>query len=96
MGISATGTSHWSMTSLKASIAVVVGVIVLGFYMYGPPITPKLHAAAMDACNDHSGGNYRDFRLSWHVGVGPHWTCWDAGRPNQQAYDMGWWVSPVH
>jgi hypothetical protein len=95
MGISTTGSNRWSMSSFKTTLTVVLLLLGLGIYLYGPPFTPRLHAAAVRACNDHAGGNYRSYRLSWHVGVGPHWTCWDASRPSEQPVDMGWWVGPL-
>jgi hypothetical protein len=96
MGISATGSRGLSMTSIKSMFAV--GAVVVGgaFYLYGPPVTPTLRAAAASACNEHSGGNFRSFRLHWDVGTKPAWTCWDASRPDRQAVSLGWWVDPFH
>ena len=53
-----------------------------------------MHDAAVAKCNDYASGNYRSFRLSWTVGVRPHWTCWDASRPEEPEVSFGWWVNP--
>ncbi len=93
MGVSSTSPGSWNIHTVNRVVAAVVVFFALGFYLYGPPATPRLHEAAAVACNDYAGGNYRDYRLSWHVGASPHWTCWNARRPMMRAVDMGWTVS---
>ncbi|MGZ4469428.1 MAG: hypothetical protein ACXVXB_13175 [Nocardioidaceae bacterium] len=95
MPISKTATSTWSMKTLKTTILALVAVLAVAIYLFGPPTFPRLKNAAIQACNEHAGGNYRSYRLSWHVGVGPHWSCWDASKPTHPPVDMGWWVSPL-
>ena len=94
MGVSVTqqrGVSSRFIRRLLVATAVVAATL---FYLYGPPATPALRNAAVARCNDHASGNFRSFRLAWHVGVHPHWTCWDARRPAAPEIDLGWWVSP--
>ena len=92
MGVSVTGAGV-SMSTVR-TVAVALGVLVgAAFYFYGPLVTPLMHAAAIASCNDHAGGNYRSYRLSWEVGAEPHWSCWDAGDPAKPAVNLGWWVT---
>jgi hypothetical protein len=70
-----------------------LSVAVLG-YLYGPAASPAMRTQAVNECNDHAEGNWRSFRLSWNVGVYPHWTCWDASKPGEQAISLGWWTNP--
>ena len=53
-----------------------------------------MRKAAAGECNDHAEGNCRSFRLSWTVGVLPHWSCWDASRPQKDPVSLGWWTNP--
>jgi hypothetical protein len=52
--------------------------------------------AAIDQCNQYAQGNYRSFRLTWKVAAYPHWTCWDASRPEAAEVSLGWWTNPFH
>ena len=94
MGVSATASRTLSMTTVKRLAAAVVVIFATLYYLYGPAATPAVHDAAVAKCNDHASGNYRSFRLSWDVGLHPHWTCWDASRPEAPAVSFGWWVNP--
>ncbi len=53
-----------------------------------------MRSQAVNECNEHAEGNWRSFRLSWNVSVYPHWTCWDASKPEQKAISLGWWTNP--
>ena len=92
MGVSVTGSTGWSMTTIRA--VSVLGGAVFGvlFYMFGPALTPSLHAAAMSSCNEHTGGDFRNFRIDWVLGLEPHWDCRDTADPARPAVDMGWWA----
>ncbi|HET7387272.1 MAG TPA: hypothetical protein VFJ19_11490 [Nocardioidaceae bacterium] len=96
MGISATGRPLLSLRSITYA-GIVFGVL-LGFvvYLYGPRLSPTLHASATKYCNEYAGGNFRDYRLSWVSGTSPHWSCWDARHPQKPAVSLGWWVNPFH
>jgi hypothetical protein len=94
MGVSligASGSSVKRLTTLFSTLAVLGGV---GFYFYGPAVTPVLHGAAVAECNDLIGGNYRSYRLTWVSGTRPHWICTNRWKPAEPAIDMGWWVTP--
>jgi hypothetical protein len=93
MGVSLSGTDLTFTMVRRLSLVVVVLFVVLG-YLYGPAAAPALHTAAVGECNDHAEGNWRSYRLSWHVGLTPHWTCGDASKPEEQAVSLGWWTSP--
>lgn len=85
--------SGLSLDSLK-TISVVVGAVAgAAFYLYGPAVTPTMHASAVETCNELTGGNYRSYRLSWVLAPRPHWSCWDASDPTVRPLDLGWWVS---
>ena len=76
---------------------LAVGVVVIFAaltYLYGPAYSPTLHKAAASECNAYAEGNFRSFRLSWTVGVLPHWSCWDASRPQKDPVSLGWWTNP--
>jgi hypothetical protein len=94
MGVSVTASRGLSGSTIKNTSVAVIAVFVVLFYLYGPPATPAVQDAAIARCNDHASGDYRSFRLSWEVGVRPHWTCWDARRPQEQPVSFGWWVNP--
>ncbi len=94
MGVSVTASRGLSTSAIKSTAVAVVVIFVTLFYLYGPAATPAFQDAAIAKCNDHASGNYRSFRLSWVVGVHPHWTCWDAGRPQEPDVSFGWWVNP--
>ncbi len=94
MGVPVTQQRGVSSQFIRRALAATAVVVATLFYLYGPPATPALRNAAVAWCNDHASGNYRSFRLSWHVGVHPHWTCWDARRPAEPDVDLGWWVNP--
>lgn len=96
MGISATGQTGLSMRgvlSMLVVVAILLGTIV---YFYGPAVAPRVSDAARAECNEYAGGNFRSFRLEWVTGPGerPHWSCWDASRPEERAISLGWWVDP--
>jgi hypothetical protein len=46
----------------------------------------------MASCNDHTGGDFRNFSLQWVIGARPHWNCWDTADPARPAVDLGWWA----
>ena len=94
MGVSATGTSSFTLARLGRASAVLGLMAAAGFYLYGPAVTPAMSAGAAAECNELAGGNYRSYRLSWVTGVRPHWLCGDASAPEAGATDLGWWVSP--
>jgi hypothetical protein len=94
MGISASGANGLSMSTIKTIFIVGALLVAAGFYLYGPPVTPSLRAAAVSACNEHAGGNFRSYRLHWQTGRSPHWSCWDAGNPERLPVNYGWWVNP--
>jgi hypothetical protein len=93
MAVSLTG-ARMSMSTLRRSLVVVVAACVLGFYVYGPAVTPVMRAAAVSSCNELAGGSFRSHHLEWQVSVRPHWSCWDLRDPGEPPVDMGWWVSP--
>lgn len=89
-----TAESTISTTSIR-NFAVVVGVLVgFAFYLYGPPVTPVMQAAAVATCNKMTGGDYRNYELRWALGTEPHWVCLDRNDPGAGAIDLGWWVTP--
>jgi hypothetical protein len=97
MGVSATGRTGLSMTSVRSFLVVIAIFFGFAVYFYGPPVTPALRAAANEACNEHAGGNFRSYRLEWVSGPSnpaPHWSCWDASKPMDKAVSFGWWVDP--
>ena len=75
MGVSAERVGPDLHDGAATAVAVVVVFVVLA-YLYGPAASPAMRNAAVDECNDHAEGNWRSFRLSWNVGVYPHWMCW--------------------
>lgn len=76
-------------------VAIILGTLFgLAFYLYGPPVTPALQAAAVAGCNDLTGGNFRSYELHWVIGADPHWSCIDRSDPASGAVNMGWWVTP--
>ena len=94
MGVSvtgATGNSVARLTTLFTVLGVLGGV---GFYVYGPAVTPALHGAALSECNERIGGNYRSYHLEWVVETRPHWLCSNRYKPAQDPIDLGWWVTP--
>lgn len=93
MGVSLSGADLTFSTVRRLALATVALFCVFA-YLYGPAVTPGLHAAAVEECNRHAQGNYRSFQLTWHVGVYPHWTCSDSSRPNADAISLGWWTDP--
>jgi hypothetical protein len=93
MPVSAVGTSVGLSGVRRLSVAVVAVFSALA-YLYGPAASPAMRDAAIATCNDYAQGNYRSFRLAWEVGVYPHWTCWDASRPDVAPVSLGWWTNP--
>lgn len=95
MQVSLSGQSLTFRMVRRLAFAVVVVFVVLS-YLYGPAASATMHRSAIAECNDHAEGNWRSFRLDWNVGVYPHWTCWDASRPNKKAISLGWWTDPFN
>jgi hypothetical protein len=93
MGVSVSGSDLTFATVRRLAVAIVAIFGTL-FYLYGPAASPTLHDAAIRECNDHAEGNWRSYRLTWHVSVYPHWTCGDASRPARAEIDLGWWTDP--
>jgi hypothetical protein len=93
MAVSAVG-SALTFTMVRRLSVVVVLVFVVLTYLYGPPATPAVRNAAAARCNGYAHGDYRSFRLTWHVGPRPHWTCWDVSRPTVAPVSLGWWTNP--
>ena len=93
MPVSVTGSSVTFRLVRQLSIGVVRVFAVLA-YLYGPAASPAMRDAAVDQCNSYAQGNYRSFRLTWHVGAHPHWSCWDASHPETAAVSLGWWTNP--
>lgn len=94
MGVSVTGASGRSLTRIR-NTAIGLGLLgAVGFYLYGPVVTPAMNSAAASECNGLIGGNYRSYRLSWVVSSRPHWECSNRDRPADGAVDLGWWVPP--
>jgi hypothetical protein len=93
MPVSAVG-SNLTFTIVGRLAVGVVAIFCVLSYLYGPAASPALRNAAIAQCNEHAEGNFRSFRLSWQVGVYPHWTCWDASRPEDDAVSLGWWTNP--
>jgi hypothetical protein len=94
MPISATSSSTTFRLVRQLAVVVVAVFCVLG-YLYGPAASPAMRNAAIAQCNDYAQGNFRSFRLTWNVGVRPHWTCWDASRPTTPDISLGWWTNPL-
>ncbi len=94
MAVSAVGAnlSFGVVRRLAAGVLVIVCVLA---YLYGPAAAPALRNGAIAECNDYAHGNFRSFRLTWHVNVRPHWTCWDASRPDEDPISLGWWTTPT-
>ena len=93
MAVSATGQNLNFDVVRRLAVGVVVIFAALT-YLYGPAYSPTLHKAAAGECNAYAEGNFRSFRLSWTVGVLPHWSCWDASRPQKDPVSLGWWTNP--
>ena len=93
MPVSAVGASLDFTTIRRLAVGVVAMFCTLA-YLYGPAASPAMRNAAIATCNDYAQGNYRSFRLSWEVSMYPHWTCWDASRPENRAVSLGWWTNP--
>jgi hypothetical protein len=94
MGVSVTGASGNSVARLTTLFSVLGVLGTVGFYLYGPAVTPALHGAAMAECNELVGGNYRSYHLEWVVDTRPHWLCSNRFKPAQDPIEMGWWVTP--
>lgn len=95
MPVSSTGSSAGFRLVRQLALVVVLVFGVLA-YLYGPAASPAMRNAAIDQCNEYAQGNYRSFRLSWNVAAYPHWSCWDASRPQAAAVSLGWWTNPFH
>lgn len=94
MGVSVTGASGASLTRIRNAAVGLGALAALGFYFYGPVVTPAMNGAAASECNDLVGGNYRSYRLDWVVSSRPHWMCSNRYRPADGSVDLGWWVAP--
>jgi hypothetical protein len=85
-----------SAQALRHALATALVFLGLFFYLYGPPLTPRLTQAAHDRCNALTGERFRDYRLEWRttsltqIAV-PSWICHDVG-PHDRAVDLGWWA----
>ena len=95
MGVSASG-SDLRFTFIRRAAVAVIAIFVALCYVYGPAVSPAMHTAAVAECNDHAEGNWRSYRLSWDVGVYPHWMCGDASKPTKAAISLGWWTNPFN
>jgi hypothetical protein len=95
MGVSVTGASGRSLARLGTAAAVLGVLGAAGFYVYGPPVTPAMHGAAVTQCNQLTGGNYRSYHLEWVVEVRPHWLCGNRSAPSEPPVNLGWWVTPT-
>ena len=93
MAVSAIGQNLNFDVVRRLAVGVVVVFVVLS-YLFGPAYSPTLAKAAANECNAYAQGNFRSFRLSWDVGVLPHWSCWDASRPTKDPISLGWWTNP--
>jgi hypothetical protein len=93
MGVSVSGSSL-TFTMVRRSTIAVIAIFVVLSYLYGPAVSPAMRTAAIGQCNDHAEGNWRSYRLSWKVGIYPHWLCADASKPNRSAVSLGWWTNP--
>ena len=92
MVVSLTGSRGLSMASIKWVSAVIGATASVAFYLYGPTVTPFMHAAATTTCNQMTGGNFRSYRLDWVVSAQPHWNCWDQRESAKAPRNLGWWV----
>jgi len=93
MRVSLSGSDLTFQMVRRLSVAVVVVFVVLA-YLYGSPATPAVRDASAAQCNGYAHGDYRSFRLTWHVRARPNWTCWDISRPTLAPVSLGWWTSP--
>ena len=93
MGVSLSGSDLTFTTVRRLAVGILVLFVTL-FYLYGPAASPPMHDAAVAQCNDYAQGNWRSYRLSWRVGVYPHWECGDASRPQRADISLGWWNDP--
>lgn len=93
MPVSLSGSDMRFAIVRRIAVGVVTAFVVL-CYLYGPAASPAMHKQAIRECNEHAEGNWRSFRLTWNVGVYPHWTCHDASKPTQPAVSLGWWTNP--
>lgn len=94
MGVSVTGASGRSLTRIRNAGVGLGALAAIGFYFYGPVVTPAMNGAAASECNDLIGGNYRSYRLDWVVSSRPHWMCSNRSRPADGSVNLGWWVAP--
>jgi hypothetical protein len=92
MGVSLTGSRGLSLAKIKSASAVLGVAVGVGAYLYGPAVTPVMHAAALSSCNELTGGDFRSYRLDWVVDTRPHWNCWDSRSPDKAPVNLGWWV----
>jgi len=94
MPVSLTGSRVAFKLGRQLSVIAVLVFCALA-YLFGPAAAPALRNAAANECNDYAQGNYRSFRLSWQVGLHPHWTCRDASRSADEPVSLGWWANPL-
>jgi hypothetical protein len=94
MGVSLTAPGTVGGGTIRNTLVAALVVVAALLYLYGPAAAPAVHDAALAKCNEHASGNFRSFRLSWVVGWHPHWTCWDARKPQEPEVSFGWWVNP--
>ncbi len=96
MGVSSVG-QGLSIASIRHAVATVLVFAALFFFLYGPPITHKLHDAAVHECNAMTGSAFRNYRLEWRTTTyssisPPHWVCYDLRDPAHGGTSLGWWV----
>ena len=96
MGVSAVGQSGLSTRSIRSMLVVIFVLLAAAIYFYGPMVAPGMERAATQECNEYAGGNFRSYRLDWVTwpDADPHWSCWDARKPEVKAVDLGWWTNP--
>ena len=98
MGISSVG-QRMSIKTIRYVLATLLVMLVLFYYLYGPPLTRAFQRAAERECVDATGENYRTYRLQWKSTwwgslAPPHWSCTDLRGGETKEYNFGWWVDP--
>ena len=93
MAVSAVGANLNFDLIRRVAVGVVVGFVLFA-YFFGPATAPLLRQSATARCNAYAAGDFRSYRLHWNVGLLPHWTCWDASRPERDPISLGWSPNP--
>ncbi len=96
MGVSMIGQANRAAQA-RYILATMLVFGTLFYFFYGPPLTKKFREAAMEQCNQLTGGSYRTYRLEWRTTTYksidvPHWTCFDTQTPEKPPVNLGWWV----